>query len=110
MVLAARTAGDAGRPAVQRRALRRPGNPPSGTSLSGNVAEWIVEDPSTIPDHKLYPFPNYGSTFFTGCAAGTKSFELNLSSGKEIDMVQGGVTLSSGVIQNKSTLRCHDGP
>jgi hypothetical protein len=63
MVLAARTAGDAGRPAVQRRALRRPGNPPSGTSLSGNVAEWIVEDPSTIPDHKLYPFPNYGSTF-----------------------------------------------
>ena len=25
-------------------------------------------------------------------------------------MVQGGVTLSSGVIQNKSTLWCHDGP
>lgn len=87
-----------------------PINPPSGTSLSGNVAEWIVEDPSTLPDHKPYPFPNYGSTFFTGCAAGTKSFELNLSSGKEIDMVQGGVTLSSGVIQNKSTLWCHDGP
>jgi Peptidase A4 family len=86
-----------------------PINPPSGTSLSGNVAEWIVEDPSTVSG-SLYPFPNYGSTFFTGCASGTKNFELNLSNGKELDMVQGGVTLSSGVIQNKSTLWCHDGP
>lgn len=84
-------------------------DPPSGTSLSGNVAEWIVEDPSTSSG-SLFPFPNYGSTFFTGCAAGTKNFELNLSNGKEIDIVQGGVTLSSGVIQNKSTLWCHDGP
>ncbi len=84
-------------------------DPPAGTSLSGNVAEWIVEDPGTSSGG-LFPFPNYGSTFFTGCVAGTKNVELNLSEGTEIDMVQGGVTLSSGVIQNKSTLWCHDGP
>ncbi|HEY5207735.1 MAG TPA: G1 family glutamic endopeptidase [Roseiarcus sp.] len=84
-------------------------NPPAAVSLSGNVAEWIVEDPSTA-SNTLYPFPNYGSTFFNGCTAGTKSFEFNLSQAKEIDMVQGGVTLSSGVIQNKSTLWCHYGP
>jgi hypothetical protein len=84
-------------------------NPPAGVSLSGNVAEWIVEDPTTA-SNTLYPFPNYGSTFFNGCTAGTKSFEFNLSQAKEIDMVQGGVTLSSGVIQNKSALWCHYGP
>jgi Peptidase A4 family len=80
MVLAARTAGEpSGEPSSVGIDLPRPLAKSSGTSLSGNVAEWIVEDPSTIPDNKLYPFPNYGSTFFTGCAAGTKSFELNLS-------------------------------
>jgi hypothetical protein len=84
-------------------------DPPSGTSLSGNVAEWIVEDPGQLSGG-LFPFPNYGSTFFTGCVAGTKNIELNLSEGTEIDMVQGGVILSSGVIQNKSTLWCHYGP
>jgi Peptidase A4 family len=84
-------------------------NPPAGVALSGNVAEWIVEDPLTASG-SLYPFPNYGSTFFDGCTAGTKSFELNLSKGIEIDLVQGGVTLSSGIIQNKSALWCHYGP
>ena len=84
-------------------------NPPAGTSLSGNVAEWIVEDPNTASG-SAFPFPNYGSTFFTGCVAGTKNTELNLSLGKEIDMVQGGATLSTGVIQNKSALWCHYGP
>jgi hypothetical protein len=84
-------------------------DPPAGTSLSGNVAEWIVEDPNTASG-SLFPFPNYGSTFFTGCVAGTKNVELNLWDGKELDMVQGGATLSTGVIQNKSTLWCHYGP
>ena len=84
-------------------------DPPAGTSLSGNVAEWIVEDPTNVSNN-LFPFPNYGSTFFTGCVAGTKNIELNLWDGKEIDMVQGGTTLSSGVIQNKSALWCHYGP
>jgi hypothetical protein len=82
--------------------------PPAATSLSGNVAEWIVEDPGTYPPGALFPFPSYGSVFFTQCTAGTKNTELNLWDGKEMDMVQGGVTLSWGVIQNKSTLWCHD--
>jgi hypothetical protein len=86
-----------------------PISPPAGTSLSGNVAEWIVEDPQTLAG-PLYPFPSYGSVFFTQCTAGTQNAELNLWDGKELDMVQGGVTLSSGVIQNKSSLWCHDGP
>jgi Peptidase A4 family len=52
-------------------------DPPAETSLSGNVAEWIVEDPG-IP---LVPFPNYGSIFFTGCTAGTKTIELYVGDG-----------------------------
>jgi len=32
--------------------------------LAGNVAEWIVEDPGK-PDGGYYPFPDYGSTFFS---------------------------------------------
>lgn|GEM_PF-839857 len=82
---------------------------PALTTLSGNVAEWIVEDPSTLSGGP-YPFPVYSGTTFSGAVAGTRNVELNAWDGTEIDMVQGGVTLSSGVIQSKRTVFCHYGP
>jgi hypothetical protein len=84
-------------------------DPPAMTSLAGSVAEWIVEDPS-MSSGAQYPFPVYSGTFFTGATAGTKHFELKAGGGTEIDMVQGGVTLSTGVIQGSGTVFCHYGP
>ena len=86
-----------------------PIDPPSGTTLSGNVAEWIVEDPGLIGGG-LYPFPNYGSTVFNDCTAGTKNYELDLGTGKEIDMVDvANKVISSGSIENNRTLFCRYG-
>lgn len=84
-------------------------DPPAGTSLSGNVAEWIVEDPSTS-SNALFPFPVYSGTTFTNAVAGTRTIELNAWDGTEIDMVQGGVTLSSGEIVGRRRVFCHYGP
>jgi hypothetical protein len=81
---------------------------PSGTTLQGNVAEWIVEDPTQASGGQ-YPFPVYSGTTFTGCTAGTKSHELYAGNGKEIDMVVAGVTLSTGIIQGQQTVFCHYG-
>lgn len=84
-------------------------NPPTGTSLVGNVAEWIVEDPGQIGGG-LFPFPNYGSTTFTECTAGSKTVELDLDSGKEIDLVDAGNNvISSGSIESRRTLLCRYG-
>src|SRR5262249_35265024 len=83
-------------------------DPPAGTSLVGNVAEWIVEDPSQ-PSNIPYPFPVYSGTTFTGCTAGGRNTELYAWDGTELDMVQGGTTLSTGIIQGKQTVFCHYG-
>jgi Peptidase A4 family len=80
------------------------------TSLLGNVAEWIVEDPQQLSGAP-YLFPVYGGTTFTGCTAGTKNIEIGLyDDGTEIDMVQGVKTLSTGIIEGNHTVFCHYGP
>jgi hypothetical protein len=84
-------------------------DPPAGTSLVGNVAEWIVEDPGQIGGG-LFPFPNYGSTTFTDCTAGSKNVELDLGSATEIDLVDASnKVLSSGSIESHRTLFCRYG-
>jgi hypothetical protein len=83
-------------------------DPPSGVSLTGNVAEWIVEDPGQSGGG-LFPFPNYGSTHFHDCHAGTKNIELDLSSGIEIDMLSGGTVISAAYIESNRTLFCRFG-
>jgi hypothetical protein len=84
-------------------------DPPSGTTLVGNVAEWIVEDPGQAGGG-LFPFPNYGSTFFNDCAAGTKNIELDLGTAREIDLVDvANNVISSGSIENNRTLFCRYG-
>jgi hypothetical protein len=35
----------------------------------GSTAEWIVERPTVIGDHRLYPLPNYGKVDFRDCFA-----------------------------------------
>jgi hypothetical protein len=66
---------------------------PIGTSLQGNSAEWIVEDPSTGPSE--YMFPNFGSTFFFDCYAFSGSLSENLTNGFPVSLVQGSNTLST---------------
>jgi hypothetical protein len=85
-------------------------NPPAGVSLAGNVAEWIVEDPSTAANTS-YPFPNYGSTHFYDCTAGSKNIELDLGSGTMIDLVDASNNvISSSLIETNRTLFCRYGP
>jgi hypothetical protein len=85
-------------------------NPPAGVSLAGNVAEWIVEDPSTSANVP-FPFPNYGSTHFYDCTAGSKNIELDLGSGTMIDLVDAkNNVISSALIETNRTLFCHYGP
>jgi len=84
-------------------------DPPASTSLVGNVAEWIVEDPSTSANVP-YPFPNYGSTHFTDCVAASKNIELDLGVAREIDLVDSANrVLSSASIENHRTLFCRYG-
>ena len=72
----------------------------------GNVAEWIVEDPGQAGGG-LFPFPNDGSTFFNDCTAGTKNIELDLGTGREIDLVDvANNVISSGSIENNRSLFC----
>jgi hypothetical protein len=80
-----------------------PIDPPAGTSLVGNVAEWIVEDPGS----PMVPFPNYGSVHFSDCSAGSKNIELDLSSATEIDMVDAANhVISTASIESNRTLFC----
>jgi hypothetical protein len=68
---------------------------PSGTSLQGNSAEWIVEDPSTGSSE--YLFPNYGSTAFFDCYAYSSAGSQTLTSGFPVNLVQNNVTLSEPI-------------
>ena len=89
-----------------------PITPPPNVTLSGNVAEWIVEDPATgtSPSSPLYPFPNYGATLFRDAVAGSQNQELDFSSATALSLVQGNNTLSVGVIESNSVLVCDYGP
>jgi hypothetical protein len=88
-----------------------PITPPSGVTLSGNVAEWIVEDPGTIGSTVLDPFPNYGATLFRDVVAGTQEQELDLGSATSLTLVDSsGNTLSVGVIETNDLLVCYCGP
>jgi hypothetical protein len=81
-------------------------DPPGGVTLSGNVAEWIVEDPGQLSG-PLYPFPNYGLTIFRDCSAGTKNISLNLNDACPVDLVDGaGNVISQASIDTETSLTC----
>jgi Peptidase A4 family len=66
---------------------------PSGTSLQGNSAEWIVEDPG-IPET---PFPNFGSTAFFDTYAYSGTWQNLSNGGTPITLIEGGVTLAKSI-------------
>jgi len=66
---------------------------PAGTSLQGNSAEWIVEDPSNGTSE--YMFPDFGATFFYDCYAFSGSLFENLANGFPVTLDQGGGPLST---------------
>jgi hypothetical protein len=45
---------------------------PANTTLLGNVAEWITEDPGQLAGG-LFQLPNFGQVQFSKCLAGSKS-------------------------------------
>jgi Peptidase A4 family len=82
-------------------------DPPAGVALSGNVAEWIVEDPA-LNSTTLYPFPNYGLITFRNCNAGSKNVSRKLSDGCPINLVDGaGNVISEATFESDGTLTCN---
>jgi hypothetical protein len=80
-------------------------DPPDKTKLSGNVAEWIVEDPEL--NKILFPFPNYGLVTFQHCGAGSKNVSLNLGDACPLDLEDGsGKVISEGAINSNTSLTC----
>ncbi len=83
---------------------------PSGTSLAGNCAEWIVERPafngvfSTLAD--------YGEMNFKDCSAGTSGgITLLSSAGVSYNMSNGTQIVSQGTLQGANTVNCvYTGP
>jgi len=82
-------------------------DPPAGVTLSGNVAEWIVEDPGQLSG-PLFPFPNYGLTIFQNCSAGSKNVSLNLNNACPMNLVNAsGKVISQATFNNGTSLTCN---
>jgi Peptidase A4 family len=62
---------------------------PSGTVLSGNVAEWIVKDPSQAAG-SLFPFSNFGQVN-SQCLAASNTAERDLLFSTLISLADGQV-------------------
>jgi hypothetical protein len=74
---------------------------PSGTTLQGNCAEWILEA-LTLGSDPGPELAKYTTVKFTGCAAVTvKAKTLYPDEGNTIDMVNGGTVISKGKIVGK---------
>jgi hypothetical protein len=88
--------------------------PPSGRTLLGKTAEWIVEDPTNYTQTggmALASFPYYGFDFFTDCVAGSRDYELNLSSATTINLINSdNELLSWAAIISPTTLLCESAP
>jgi len=80
--------------------------PPPNTKLSGNVAEWIAEDPGKAGGG-LYPLANFGQVVFTHCSAGTQNIALDLASANFIDLVDSAKNYRAiSYYVSRSSLRC----
>jgi len=74
-------------------------NAPSGVSLQGNSAEWIVEDPGN-PE---VLFPNFGSTAFFDTWAYCGQWQNLSNGGIAINLVEGGDTLSEPIDETSTS-------
>jgi hypothetical protein len=81
-------------------------NAPSGTSLTGNCAEWIVEAPTVGGSQSA--IADYGEVFFSVCEAvttdGTAYYGGN---GNNINMTAGGSTVSQGNLITPTVVQCY---
>ena len=78
---------------------------PTGTKLVGNSAEWIVETPGI--NGQLAQMPDYGEVFFSNCQAGlTNGTTVNGGTGNNINLVQGGKTVSTGTLITPTIIQC----
>jgi Peptidase A4 family len=78
---------------------------PSGAKLVGNSAEWIVETP--IVNGALSSMPDYGEVFFSTCEGYlTNNTVVNGGTGNNINLVQGGNTLSTGALITPTVIQC----
>lgn len=78
---------------------------PAGTKLAGNSAEWIVETP--VVNGVLTQMPDYGEVFFSTCDAGlTNGITVNGGTGNNINLVQGGATVSTGALITPNVIQC----
>ncbi len=80
-------------------------NAPSGTTLKGNCAEWIVEAPTV--GGNLAKLVNYGATFMDSCYAYTQNnAQVNAGTGTTINMVDGSNNvISEGTIEAAQVLK-----
>jgi hypothetical protein len=76
--------------------------------LTGENAEWILEDDSILGGGEE-PFSDYGSIFFYDCAAGTTKGEVNLTGTTLVNMVQGTATLSTATEISPTVLETYEG-
>jgi hypothetical protein len=78
---------------------------PGTTKLAGNSAEWIVETP--IVNGVLTQMPDYGEVFFSTCEAYlTNGTVVNGGTGNNINLAQGGKTISTGALVTPTIIQC----
>jgi hypothetical protein len=77
---------------------------PSGTSLTGNVAEWVVERPTV--GGSVASLTDYAACYFDECIAGGNMNVDDLSGASLITMTgTGGATLSEPVKENDHVVK-----
>jgi hypothetical protein len=77
---------------------------PSGTSLRGNSAEWVVERLEI--DTNTPQLAQYGEVYFSETVAGTaKQVTMQGGTGNTINMVDNGKVISQGIIENPSIIQ-----
>lgn len=78
--------------------------PPSGTSLTGNVAEWIVERPTV--GGSVANLTDYAACYFDECIAGGSGRIDNLNGASLVTMTgTGGATLSAPTQENDNVVK-----
>lgn len=78
---------------------------PSGTTLAGNSAEWIVETPTV--NGQPTQMPDYGEVFFSVCDAYlTNGSVVNGGTGNNINLNENGKTVSRGNLITPTVVQC----
>jgi Peptidase A4 family len=99
--------------AASNVATSTPITAPSGSSLQGSTAEWIMEDPcqksSGLNCQQQFPMPDFGASFFYDAVAGSKNQVRDVTDATLLNMVQGGTTLSTAVEENSKVLMVYAG-